>query len=153
MYTYPIYKETRKWVVHQSIFRQIFRHFRLVSFREILCRSVISSGNSRSYGPIKFELFFKFLNDHNAWKVRRFIEVNRASRSLMNLKNNSNLIGPCDRLLQEDLTLLHKISRTFHETSQSNMAIIHAKGTVHVRPFNVTSHLTSRKSANKLLSM
>ena len=51
------------------------------------------------------------------------IEVKRASRPLMNLKNNSNLIGPCDRLLQEDITLLLKISRTFHETSQSNMAI------------------------------
>ena len=48
------------------------------------------------------------------------IEVKRASRPLMNLKNNSNLTGPCDRLLQEDITLLHKISRTFHETSQSN---------------------------------
>ena len=97
-------------------------HFRLVSFREILCRSVITSSNSRSHGPIKCELFFKFLNDRNAWKVRRFFEVNRASRSLMNLKNNSNVIGPYDRLLQEDITLLHKISRTFHETSQSNMA-------------------------------
>ena len=33
--------------------------------------------------------------------------------------------------------------------------IIHAKGTVHVHPFNVTSYmyLTSRKYANKLLSM
>ena len=51
------------------------------------------------------------------------IEVKRASRPLMNLKINSNLIGPCDRLLQEDITLLHKISWTFHETSQSNMAI------------------------------
>ena len=32
------------------------------------------------------------------------------------------MIGPCDWLLQEDITLLHKISWTFHETSQSNMA-------------------------------
>ena len=55
------------------------------------------------------------------------IEVKRASRMLMNLKNNSNLIGPCDRLLQEDITLLHKISWTFHETYQSNTIIVSKK--------------------------
>ena len=34
--------------------------------REILCRSVISSCNSRSHGPIKFELFFKFISGREA---------------------------------------------------------------------------------------
>ena len=52
------------------------------------------------------------------------VEVKRASQPLINLKNNSNLIGPCGRLLQEDITLLHKISRTFHKTYQSNMIIV-----------------------------
>ena len=50
------------------------------------------------------------------------VEVKRVSRPLMNLKNNSNLIGLCDRLFQEDITLLLKIPLTFHETSQSNTA-------------------------------
>ena len=38
------------------------------------------------------------------------------------LKKNSNLIEPCDWLVQEDITLLHKISWAFHETYQSNLA-------------------------------
>ena len=102
-------------------------HFRLVrSFPKILCRSVISFCNSRSDGPVKpFFLFvcFKLLSDLMHGRFWRFIEVNPASRSLMNLKNNSNFIGPCDWLLQEDIALLHKISRICHETYQSHKAI------------------------------
>ena len=48
----------------------------------------------------------------------------RAAQSLMSLKKSSNLIGPCDRLLQEPISLPRKISRTFHESYQSNTAIV-----------------------------
>ena len=40
----------------------------------------------------------------------------------MSLKKSSNSIGPCDRLLQEPITFPRKISRTFHESGQSNRA-------------------------------
>ena len=40
----------------------------------------------------------------------------------MCLKTFSNLIGICDRLLQEPVPFLRKFSRTFHESYQSNTA-------------------------------
>ena len=58
-----------------------------------------------------FELFFKFTRDREARLTSMKRRTFHALRSFKNLKNNSNLIGPCDRLLQEDITLLHKISR------------------------------------------
>ena len=47
----------------------------------------------------------------------------RVARTLMSLKKSSNTTGPCDRLLQEPITFPRKISRTFHETYQSNTVI------------------------------
>ena len=44
----------------------------------------------------------------------------RVGRSLMRLKKSSNLIGPCDRLLQQPFTFPRKISRSFHESYQLN---------------------------------
>ena len=49
----------------------------------------------------------------------------RVARSLMRLKKSSNSIDSCDRLLQEPFTFPSKISRTFHESDQSNTATIY----------------------------
>ena len=53
---------------------------------------IYSSCNSQSHGPIIFFFFFfffffcfKLLSNRTARNVRRFIEVSRASRSVMNL--------------------------------------------------------------------
>ena len=51
------------------------------------------------------------------------VDAFRVARSLMRLKKSSNSIGPCDRLLQEPITFPRKISRTLHESYQSNTAI------------------------------
>ena len=45
-----------------------------------------------------------------------------AAGSHMSLKKSSNLIEPCDWPLQEPIMFPCKISRTFHESYQSNMA-------------------------------
>ena len=42
----------------------------------------------------------------------------------MRLEKSSKLNGPCDQLLQEPITFPHKISQTFHESYQSNTAIV-----------------------------
>ena len=103
LYAFYTLCSCQSWKGH--VLEQRNSHFRLGSFREILCRS----WNSRSLGPIIFFFFcYKLLSDRHARKVRSFIDVNRASRSHMILKNNSNLIGPCDRLLtpKQDFTKL-----------------------------------------------
>ena len=72
---------------------------------EILRGNMIGSCNSRSHGPIEFKDFFQSHNLLCYMKdAHRKCGTVLAAQSLMSLKKFLNLIGPCDRLLQDSIT-------------------------------------------------